>query len=450
MPQRPRAAIILAAGHGSRMKSKLAKPLHGVGGRSMLDWSLALADAVGADRKVVVWGAHAPAIRDRAEAVGAATALQDPPQGTGDAVSQAADALADFEGDAIVLYADTPLIQPATIAAVFGAIEDGAAVSVLGFEPDAPGAYGRLIETADGDLDAIVEAKDASADQLAVRLCNSGVLAADARLLFDLLSDVTNDNAKGEYYLTDVVALARQRDLTARAVRADADEVLGVNSRVDLAQAEAAFQARRRREAMLEGVTLTAPNTVHFAHDTVLEPDVIVEPNVVFGPGVIVRAGAVIRAFSHLEGAEVAGGCEVGPYARLRPGAVLESKAKIGNFVEVKKSRIGKGAKANHLAYIGDGDVGANANIGAGTIFCNYDGFFKNKTIVGEGAFIGSNCALVAPVTVGEGAMTGSGSVITRDVPDGALGLGRTEQTTKDGWATRFRTAMQTKKDKQG
>lgn len=450
MSQRPRAAIILAAGHGSRMKSKLAKPLHGVGGRSMLDWSLALADGVGADRKVVVWGAHAPAIRDRAEAAGAATALQDPPQGTGDAVKQAAEALSDFEGDAIVLYADTPLIQPETVATVFEALEDGAAVSVLGFEPDEPGAYGRLIETADGNLDAIVEAKDASADQLAVRLCNSGVLAADARLLFELLSDVTNDNAKGEYYLTDVVALARQRGLTARAVCADANEVLGVNSRVDLAEAEAAFQARRRREAMLEGVTLTAPDTVHFAYDTVLEPDVIVEPHVVFGPGVIVRSGAVIRAFSHLEGAEVAGGCEVGPYARLRPGAVLESKAKIGNFVEVKKSRIGEGAKANHLAYIGDGEVGANANIGAGTIFCNYDGFFKNKTIVGEGAFIGSNSALVAPVTVGEGAMTGSGSVITRDVPGGALGLGRTEQTNKDGWATRFRTAMQTKKDKQG
>ncbi len=450
MPQRPRAAIILAAGHGSRMKSDLAKPLHAVAGRSMLDWSLALADAVGAGRKVVVWGAHAPAIRDRAGAAGAAAALQDPPRGTGDAVKQAAGALADFDGDAVVLYADTPLIEPATIDAVFGALSAGAAVSVLGFEPEEPGAYGRLIESADGDLDAIVEAKDASKDQLAVRLCNSGVLAADAKLLFELLSQVTNDNAKGEYYLTDIVALARRRGLTAKAVRADADEVLGVNSRVDLAGAEAAFQARRRRAAMVEGVTLIAPDTVFFAHDTVVEPDVIIEPNVVFGPGVTVRSGAVIRAFSHLEGAEVAGGCEVGPYARLRPGAVLEAGAKIGNFVEVKKSRIGEGAKANHLAYIGDGEVGAKANIGAGTIFCNYDGFFKNKTIVGEGAFVGSNSALVAPVTIGEGAMTGSGSVVTRDVPPGALGLGRTAQTNKDGWATRFRKAMQKKKDKQG
>jgi bifunctional UDP-N-acetylglucosamine pyrophosphorylase/glucosamine-1-phosphate N-acetyltransferase len=450
MSQRPRAAVILAAGHGSRMKSKLAKPLHAVGGRSMLDWSLALADAAGAQRKVVIWGAHAPAIRDRAEAAGAAAALQDPPQGTGDAVKMAADALADFEGDAIVLYADTPLIRPETVSAVFAALEAGAAVSVLGFEPEEPGAYGRLIETPEGDLDAIVEAKEATPQQLDVRLCNSGVLAADARLLFELLSEVTNDNAKGEYYLTDVVELARKRGLTAKAVRADADEVLGVNSRVGLAEAEAAFQVRRRRDAMVGGVTLIAPDTVHFAYDTVIENDVIVEPNVVFGPGVTVRSGAVIRAFSHLEGADVAGGCEVGPYARLRPGAVLEAKAKVGNFVEVKKSRLGEGAKANHLAYIGDGDVGAHANIGAGTIFCNYDGFFKNKTVVGEGAFVGSNSALVAPVTIGAGAMTGSGSVVSKDVPDGALALARAEQTNKDGWATRFRAAMQAKKDKQG
>jgi len=450
MPQRPRAAVILAAGHGSRMKSNLAKPLHAVGGRSMLDWSLALAEAAGADRKVVVWGAHAPAIRERAEAAGAAAALQDPPQGTGDAVKMAADALADFEGDAIVLYADTPLIRPETVSAVFDALARGAAVSVLGFEPEEPGAYGRLIETPEGDLDAIVEAKECTPDQLEVRLCNSGVLAADARLLFELLSDVTKDNAKGEYYLTDVVELARKRGLTAKAVRASADEVLGVNSRVDLAEAEAAFQARRRREAMVDGVTLTAPETVYFAYDTVIESDVIIEPNVVFGPGVTVRSGAVIRAFSHLEGAQIAGGCEVGPYARLRPGAVLDAKAKVGNFVEVKKARLGKGAKANHLAYIGDGQVGANANIGAGTIFCNYDGFFKNRTIVGEGAFVGSNSALVAPVTIGAGAMTGSGSVVSKDVPDGALALARAEQVNKDGWATRFRTTMQAKKAKQG
>ena len=449
MTQRPRAAVILAAGHGSRMKSALAKPLHSVGGRSMLDWSLALAQRVGAQRSVVIWGAHGPAVRDTAEAAGALTALQDPPQGTGDAVKQARAALEGFEGDVIVLYADTPLIRPETAAAVFQALESGAAVSVLGFEPAEPGGYGRLIETPDGDLDAIVEARDASEDQLAVRLCNSGVLACDAQLLFSLLDETTNENANGEYYLTDVVALARARGLAARAVHGDEAEVLGVNSRADLAAAEAAFQARARTQAMAAGVTLTAPDTVFFCHDTVVEADVIVEPNVVFGPGVTVRSGALILAFSHLEGCDVAGACEVGPYARLRPGAVLETGAKVGNFVEVKKARLGAGAKANHLSYIGDGVVGAKANIGAGTIFCNYDGYFKHTTTVGEGAFIGSNTALVAPVTIGAGAMTGSGSVITRDVPADALALARGEMAVKEGWAARFRKAMQAKKDKQ-
>jgi bifunctional UDP-N-acetylglucosamine pyrophosphorylase/glucosamine-1-phosphate N-acetyltransferase len=449
MPHRPRAAVILAAGHGSRMKSTLAKPLHPVAGRSMLDWSLALAGACGVERSVVVWGAHGPAVRDKAEAAGAKTALQDPPQGTGDAVKCAQEALGDFEGDVIVLYADTPLIRPQTVSAVFQALDAGAAVSVLGFEPVEPGAYGRLIETGEGDLDAIVEAKEATPDQLNVQLCNSGVLAADAALLFELLGEVTNDNAKGEYYLTDVVALARKRCLSAKAVRADEDEVLGVNSRADLAAAEAAFQQRARSHAMDAGVTLTAPETVFFSHDTEIGSDVVVEPNVVFGPGVTIRSGAVIRAFSHLEGCEVAGGCEVGPYARLRPGAVLEAGAKVGNFVEVKKARLGEGAKANHLSYIGDGVVGAKANIGAGTIFCNYDGYFKNQTVVGEGAFIGSNSALVAPVTIGKGAMTGSGSVITRDVPDDALALARGDMAVKEGWASRFRKTMQAKKDKQ-
>ena len=449
MTHRPRAAVILAAGHGSRMKSARAKPLHAIGGRPMLDWSLALADACGVERSVVVWGAHAPDVRERAEAAGAATALQDPPQGTGHAVQCARDALAGFSGDVIVLYADTPLIRPETVEAVFAALDEGAAVSVLGFEAREPGAYGRLIETEAGDLDAIVEAKEADSAQLAVRLCNSGVLAGDAKRLFALLDQVTNDNAKKEYYLTDVVALARAEGLRAKAVRADEAEVLGVNARADLAAAEAAFQNRARRDALEAGVGLTAPETVFFSYDTVLEPDVRVEPHVVFGPGVAVRSGATIRAFSHLEGCEVAGGCEVGPYARLRPGAVLETGAKVGNFVEVKKARLGEGAKANHLAYVGDGDVGAGANIGAGTIFCNYDGYFKHATVVGEGAFIGSNSALVAPVTVGPGAMTGSGSVITRDVPADALALARGEMVVKDGWAARFRKAMQAKKDKQ-
>ena len=448
MPQKPRAAVILAAGHGTRMKSALAKPLHPIAGRSMLDWSLALADAAGAEQKVVVWGAHSPAIKEAAKAAGAATALQDPPQGTGHAVQQAREALGDFKGDVIVLYADTPLIRPETVERVFEALAGGASVAVLGFEPADPGQYGRLIETEAGDLDAIVEAREASPEQLQVRLCNSGVLACESASLFELLGEITNDNAKGEYYLTDVVALARKRGLTAKAVRADEDEVLGVNSRLDLSVAEAAWQARRRREAMEAGVTLIAPETVVFSHDTAVENDVTIEPNVVSGPGVAVKSGAVIRAFSHLEGASVAGGCEVGPYARLRPGTVLEAGAKVGNFVEVKKARLGEGAKANHLSYIGDGDVGAKANIGAGTIFCNYDGFSKAKTVLGDGAFIGSNSSLVAPVRIGAGAMTASGTVVTDDVPDDALALGRARQVTKNGWAARFRKTMQAKKDK--
>jgi len=450
MSSRPRAAVILAAGHGKRMKSMTAKPLHAIGGRSMLDWSLALADAVNADRKVVVWGAHAPAVKERAEAAGAETALQDPPQGTGHAVQQAQDALEGFDGGVIVLYADTPLIRSETVERVFAALDDGAAVSVLGSEPREPGGYGRLIENADGGLDAIVEAKDASPEQLMVGLCNSGVLAMPAKLMFELLGEVTNENASGEYYLTDLVGLARGRDLPAKAVKASADEVLGVNSRVDLAAAEHAFQQSARHQAMVDGVTLVAPETVYFSHDTVIGNDVTVEPHVVFGPGVTIESGARIRAYSHLEGAQVGGGCEVGPYARLRPGAVLKTGAKVGNFVEVKKAVLGEGAKANHLSYIGDATVGAKANIGAGTITCNYDGFLKYQTVIGEGAFIGSNSSLVAPVTIGDGAMTGSGSVITDSVPDDALALSRAKQTNKDGWAARFRRAMSAKKNKKG
>lgn len=443
-----RAAIILAAGQGTRMKSALAKPLHAVGGRPMLDWTLALAGETGARETVVVWGAHSPGVRDNAEAAGAKTALQDPPMGTGHAVSCAKEALSGFEGHAVVLYGDTPLIRTETVEAVFSALEDGAAVAVLGFEAANPDGYGRLIEDTHGRLRAIVEHKEASEAERAIRLCNSGVIGAPAGLLFDLLSQVTNENAKGEYYLTDIVAIACARGLPCTAVRGDEAEMLGVNSRIDLAAAEAAFQERRRAHFMAEGVTLTAPETVFFSHDTKIASDVTIEPNVVFGPGVEIATGAVIRAFSHVEGARVGEGAEVGPYARLRPGATLEEKAKVGNFVEVKKTRLGKGAKANHLTYLGDADIGAGANIGAGTITCNYDGFAKNRTVIGENAFIGSNASLVAPVTIGKGAMTGSGSVITDDVPDDALALSRARQTEKPGWAARFRKAMQARKDK--
>jgi bifunctional UDP-N-acetylglucosamine pyrophosphorylase / glucosamine-1-phosphate N-acetyltransferase len=439
--RRERAAIILGAGHGTRMKSKLSKVLHKVGGRPMLDWSIELARNLGCEKIVVVTGVHNPDARQVAEAAlgPGSTALQDPPLGTAHAVNAARDALTGFEGDVIVLYADTPLISNSTAAGVFGALEAGASIAVLGFEAEDPGAYGRLILGPTGDLQAIVEAKEASPEELAVTFCNSGVLAAPGHLLLDLLAHVRNDNAKGEYYLTDVVGLAVQRGLKTAAVKGTEDEVLGVNSRVELAQAEAQFQARRRREAMLEGVTLVAPETVFFAHDTKIANDVIIEPNVVFGPGVTIESGAVIKAFSHLEGCQVRQEAQVGPYARIRPGSDIGPHAFVGNFVEVKNTIMATGAKASHLTYLGDADVGAKANIGAGTVTCNYDGFLKYRTIIGAGAFIGSDTMLVAPVNVGDNAMTGSGSTITRDVPPGALAVERSEQRIIEGWATRFR-----------
>ncbi|MEO0608482.1 MAG: bifunctional UDP-N-acetylglucosamine diphosphorylase/glucosamine-1-phosphate N-acetyltransferase GlmU [Pseudomonadota bacterium] len=439
-----RAAVILAAGQGTRMKSDLPKVLHPIAGRAMVDWSIALAEAVGCDQIIVVCSPAGAAVQAHvAQRLGEdAIAIQDPPQGTGHAVLAAKDKLRDFSGELVVLYGDTPLIPAATIDALFQELQNGARVGVLGFEAAEPGAYGRLITDASGDLDAIVEAKDATPAQLAVSFCNSGVMAAAASTLFELLGNVTNDNAKGEYYLTDVVALARQAGGTCRAVGCDEADVLGVNSRVELAEAEAVFQAKTRTDFLTAGVTMTAPETVFFSHDTAIENDVTLEPHVVFGPNVNVKSGATIRAFSHLEGAHVGPDCVVGPYARLRPGAVLDTGVKIGNFVEVKNTQMGAGAKANHLAYLGDGQVGADANIGAGTIFCNYDGFLKYQTTVGKGAFVGSNSSLVAPVTIGDGAFIGSGSVITKDVEAHALSVARGRQVSKAGWATQFRDKM--------
>jgi bifunctional UDP-N-acetylglucosamine pyrophosphorylase / glucosamine-1-phosphate N-acetyltransferase len=445
---RTRAAIILAAGQGTRMKSKTVKVLHPVGGRPMLDWAVALAGDCGAGDIVTVYGAHSPAVKDAAEALGTRTALQDPPRGTGHAVQAAREALADLGGDAIVLYADTPLITAATVSRVFAALEAGASVAVLGFEPADPAAYGRLITNEAGDLDRIVEFKDANEAERAVGLVNSGVLAAPAELLFDLLGEVTNDNANGEYYLTDVVGLARDRGLRAAVVIADGDEVLGVNSRADLAAAEAAFQARMRTQMMADGVTLVAPETVFFAHDTQIARDVVIEPNVVFGPGVVIEEDAVIHAHSHIEGAHVGRGAHAGPFARLRPGAELGAGSRVGNFVEIKKSQLAEGAKVSHLTYIGDASIGANANIGAGTITCNYDGYDKHRTVIGANAFIGSNTCLVAPVSVGEGAFTATGTIVTSDVPADALCLARTPQSHKSGWAARFHAAKQARKSR--
>ncbi len=441
---RPRAAIILAAGQGTRMKSPLPKVLHPVGGRAMLDHAIDAAEALGCERIVVVVGDHSPSVRAHvARRLGeAAIAVQDPPIGTGHAVRAAEAALQGFAGDVVVTYGDVPLLTAADIEPVFNG-EDG--VTVIGFEARDPGAYGRLVM--DGDtLAAITEAKEASAEVLALTLCNSGVMAAPAALLFELLAEVRNDNARGEYYLTDVVELARRRGAATRVVHAPEDAVMGVNAQAELAVAEALFQTVQRETFLAAGVTMSAPETVHFSYDTDIGAGTTIEPYVVFGPGARIAGGARIRAFSHIEGATVAAGAEVGPYARLRPGADLGEGAKVGNFVEVKNVTMGAGAKANHLAYLGDGDVGAGANIGAGTIFCNYDGVFKHRTTVGEGAFVGSNSALVAPVTIGAGAMVGSGSVINRNVAPGDLAIARGAQTTKPGWATQFMATMRARK----
>ena len=439
-----RAAIILAAGQGTRMKSPVPKVLHRVGHRAMLDHAIDAAEGLGCERIVVVVGNHSPEVRAHVEKrLGAdAIAVQDPPLGTGHAVRAAESLLANFDGEVVVTYGDVPLLRAADIAPVFG----GGGVTVIGFTARDPGAYGRLVMEGEV-LTAITEAKEASPEVLALTTCNSGVMAAPARLLFELLARVTNDNAKGEYYLTDVVALARGQGAPTRAVMASEDAVMGVNAQGELAQAEALFQQVQRETVLAAGVTLIAPDTVHFAWDTQVGAGTVIEPFVVFGPGAKIAENARIRSFSHIEGATVASGAEVGPYARLRPGADLGEDVKVGNFVEVKAVRMDKGAKANHLAYLGDGAVGAGANVGAGTIFCNYDGFNKARTEVGEGAFIGSNSSLVAPVSIGAGALVGSGSVITEDVPADALAFGRARQIVKEGGGSAFREKAKAKKE---
>jgi bifunctional UDP-N-acetylglucosamine pyrophosphorylase/glucosamine-1-phosphate N-acetyltransferase len=450
-PPRPRAAVILAAGKGERMKSPRPKVLHPIGGRAMLDLVIDTAEQLGCERIVVVTGAQAPQVRAHVvKRLGErGVAVQDPPLGTGHAVLAAREALADFAGDVLVTFADVPLLTAATAGAMFDSL--GQTDLAMGaFEPPAAAAYGRMILDGAGGLERIVEARDATPEELAVTVCNSGLLTCASGLLFDLLAKVGNDNAKGEYYLTEIAGLARAAGREVAVVFADADEVVGVNSQAELARAEGLFQVRRRAELMAAGVTMTAPQTVWLAFDTAIEAGATVEAHVVFAPGVSVRAGAVIRAFSHLEGAVVREGALIGPYARLRPGADIGRDAHIGNFVEVKKVKVGEGAKANHLAYLGDGEVGAGANIGAGTIFCNYDGFDKHFTFVGEGAFIGSNTALVAPVRVEAGAYTGSGSVITGDVAADALAVARGRQSEKPGWAAAFRARKRREKGEAG
>ena len=440
----PIAAVILAAGKGTRMKSALPKVLHEIGGRSMLGHVMQTVSALGVDKTVVVVG---PDMNQVAEAAsGADIAIQHEALGTGHAVQAAEQAIGNIDGTVFVLFADTPLVRQETFEAMREIREGGAGVVVLGFSPDDPAAYGRLITDPSGDLEAIVEFKDANEAQRAVRLCNAGLMAIDGTVLFDLLSKVTNDNAKGEYYLTDIVALARAQGIACRVTEADADEVLGVNSRVQLAEAEAEFQARCRQAAMENGVTLQAPETVYFSADTRLGSDVIVEPNVVFGPGVSVADGVTIKAFTHLEGAHVGASSAIGPFARLRPGTELGAKTKVGNFVEIKNAVVEDGAKINHLSYVGDAFVGARSNIGAGTITCNYDGFNKYLTVIEEDVFIGSNTALVAPVRLGKGANTGAGSVISQDLDADALGVTRAPQRQLDGGAAKYRSKKSAEK----
>lgn len=448
-PAEPRALaiVILAAGKGTRMKSDVHKVLHPIAGRPMLMHLMASAATLSPQHQVVVVGSG----RDQLEVAvgGAATiAVQEPQHGTGHAVQQAADALHGFTGDVLVLYGDVPFVRAETMRAMLIRLhaDDAPAVVVLGFEPDDALAYGRIIAE-DGRVHKMVEFKDANAAERGCRLCNSGLLAARAQDLFALLARVGNDNAQGEYYLPDIVNIAIGDDRVAAVVATDDEhEVAGINSRAELAAAEARWQTRRRIAAMADGATLIAPETVWFAWDTLVGRDVTIEQNVVFGPGAVIADNVVIHAFCHIAGAQVASGAVVGPFARLRPGTELGKGSRVGNFVEVKNTRLGEGAKANHLTYLGDAEIGAGANIGAGTITCNYDGYFKYRTIIGERAFIGSNSALIAPVRIGADAIVAAGSAVSRDVSDGELRLVRGEQLIKPGWADRFHDAMKKKK----
>jgi UDP-N-acetylglucosamine diphosphorylase/glucosamine-1-phosphate N-acetyltransferase len=430
------------------MKSDLHKVLHPIAGRPMIEHLLDSADALSPERQVVVAG-HGREQLQQVLGDRAAIAVQEPQLGTGHAVQQAEQALHGFEGDVLILYGDVPFVRTETMQAMIERLHqpDAPAVVVLGFEPEDPLQYGRVLAHDDGRIALMVEYKDASEEQRACRLCNSGLMAVKSADLFPLLAQVGNDNAQGEYYLVDIVNVATLAGRTcAVIVTDDAGEVGGINSRGELAEAEARWQRKRRIAAMADGATLIAPETVFFAWDTQLGSDVTIEPNVVFGPGVTVANDVTIHAFSHLEGATLESGTSIGPYARLRPGVLLKKGSRVGNFVEMKNAVLGEGAKANHLTYLGDAEIGAKANIGAGTITCNYDGYFKHKTVIGERAFIGSNSALVAPVKIGADAIVAAGSAVTRDVADGELRLVRGEQLVKPGWADRFHDAMKKKK----
>lgn len=428
------AAVILAAGLGTRMKSSLPKTMHTVAGRPMINHLLSTVEETGAEVIVTVIGEEMDIVRDAVKPY--PTAIQKDRLGTAHAVLPARDQLEDFDGDVFILYGDTPLITIETLYDMLQARRSriDPAVVVLGFTPADPGAYGRLIMNGRGGLEKIVEAKDATEEELAVDLCNSGVMCVDGKRLFAYLDKVDNNNAKGEYYLTDIVQIAREEGRACAVVEGSEDELIGVNSRFELAEVESILQNRLRTEALERGVTMRDPMSVYMNWDTKIAPDVTLGANIVFGPGVEIETGVEIRDFCHIEGAHVKTGTTVGPFARLRPGAEIGPNAHIGNFVEIKKAVVDDGAKVNHLTYIGDAHIGPKANIGAGTITCNYDGYFKSLTEIGAGAFIGSNTSLVAPVKVGDGAVVGAGSVVTKEIPADALGVTRAPQKNLDGW----------------
>lgn len=448
MTSKKLACIILAAGKGTRMKSALPKPLHEIAGRAMVSHVVASCEALNPDKIVVVIG---PDMQQVADAVKPhATAIQQTANGTGGAALAAREHLRNFDGDILVVFSDTPLVTSETMQRMVDLRRQIPAIGLTysGFRPADPAKYGRMVMDEDGTLKKIIEWKDATEEQRKITLCNGGIVCGDGAKLFDWLSQVGNDNAQKEYYLTDLPPIARKDNRTTHVVEISEEETAGINTREDLAHLERLIQKRLRKQHMLGGATLVDPDTVFFSHDTVVGQDVTIGPNVIFGPGVTIANNVDIHAFSHIEGADIAEGASIGPFARLREGSKIGAKARVGNFVETKKTTLGAGAKASHLSYLGDADIGENANIGAGTITCNYDGYLKYTTVIGKDAFIGSNSALVAPVTVGAGAIVAAGSTITQDVPADALSVARAPQATKEGWAPRFKELKKAEKEK--
>ena len=442
-------SIILAAGEGTRMKSSLPKVLHKIAGLPLVCHVVRQVQSIGKSDIAVVVGRGADEVSSAVKEFSktANIYLQKERLGTAHAVLSAREMLSKNYDDVLIVFGDTPLIEAKSLECARDELAHGADIVVMGFVTENPSGYGRLIEK-DGKLQAIIEEKDATTEQKKIKFCNGGVMALNGKLALSLLEQIKNENAKKEYYLTDIVKIGVSRELEVRAISIPFENVIGVNTRFELSEAEALWQKRKARELMLSGVTMLRPETVYFSYDTAINGDVIIEPNVFFGPNVKVETGVIIHGFSHLEGAIVKAQSEIGPYARLRPGAFLENSSKVGNFCEIKNSRIGEGAKVNHLTYIGDAVVGGHTNIGAGTITCNYDGFNKWKTIIGENAFIGSNSALVAPVEIGDGAYVASGSVITDQVPENSVAFGRARQINKEGRANALRERFSALKNK--